>query len=498
MNNHKEKKKIGFISAFSICFTSIVGIGIFLKNAAVGTNVGGNGVAWLFSWIITGLLSILLAFHFGKISAIKSKNGITGLSLWIHETTDVKNTWFKKISSINYGLFYHPILLISLSFFTTEFFIGIFKTVIDVEIHLGIYAIITICFLAFFILNNYFSIKFSSHISFVTSILKIIPLIMVIIIGISFFNQNNYGGTDGFQITISPDKAIQGIMLSIPGVLFSFDSFIGIGSWSNNIKGGEKAVSRVIIFALVFVTVIYSLICIASIFHFNDKENGTGGTTILNVLLDSLPQNVRLGITIFITITIFISAFGTTNSICGSALHEYKNLVIHENIFFINKIKSKFNNSKSALISFVLVVSFWSLIILIPSIIINHDGLIDGFSNLVVVAIFPIYAYLIFLYWKNIYLKSNKNNKYRHWYAIAVWVALIWVLLAIGLNIYFVFEAAIKSWNGSSSWGLFVAPQDTAINNLNVLILYIVFFAIFFSFPFINFKIIEKRKMRQS
>ena len=492
MNNHNEKKKIGFISAFSICFTSIVGIGIFLKNANVGANVEGNGIAWLFSWIITGLLSILLAFHFGKISTIKSKNGITGLNLWIHEITDVKNTWFKKISSINYGLFYHPILLISLSFFTTEFFIEIFKPVINVEIHLGIYAIITICFLAFFILNNYFSIKFSSHISFVTSILKIIPLIMVIIIGISFFNQNNYGGTDGFQITISPDKAIQGIMLSIPGVLFSFDSFIGIGSWSNNIKGGEKAVSRVIIFALVFVTIIYSLICIASIFHFNSK-----GTTILNVLLDSLPQNVNLGITIFITITIFISAFGTTNSICGSALHEYKNLVIHENIFFIPRIKSKFNNSKSALISFVLVVSFWSLIILIPSIIINHDGLIDGFSNLVVVAIFPIYAYLIFLYWKNIYLKSNKNNKYRHWYTIAVWAALIWVLLAIGLNIYFVLEAAIKSWNSSSSWGLFIT-QGIAINNLNVLILYIVFFAIFFSFPFINFKIIEKRKMRQS
>ena len=494
MNNHNEKKKIGFISAFSICFTSIVGIGIFLKNASVGANVEGNGIAWLFSWIITGLLSILLAFHFGKISTIKSKNGITGLNLWIHEITDVKNTWFKKISSINYGLFYHPILLISLSFFTTEFFIEIFKPVINVEIHLGIYAIITIFFLAFFILNNYFSIKFSSHISFVTSILKIIPLIMVIIIGISFFNQHNSQGTNGFQITISPDKAIQGIMLSIPGVLFSFDSFIGIGSWSNNIKGGEKAVSRVIIFALVFVTVIYSLICIASIFHF-DKSNGT---TILNVLLDSLPQNVKLGITSFIFITIFISAFGTTNSICGSALHEYKNLVIHENIFFINKIKSKFNNSKSALISFVLVVSFWSLIILIPSIIINHDGLIDGFSNLVVVAIFPIYAYLIFLYWKNIYLKSNKNNKYRHWYAIAVWVALIWVILAIGLNIYFVLEAAIKSWDGSSSWGLFVAQQDTAINNLNVLILYIVFFAIFFTFPFINFKIIEKRKMRQS
>ncbi len=314
MNDQKRNKKIGFISAFSICFTAVVGIGIFLKNAAVGSNVEGNGIAWLFSWIITGLLSILLAFHFGKISAIKSKNGITGLNLWIHEVTNTNNHWFRKISSINYGMFYHPILLISLSFFTSEFFIEIFKTVINVEIHLGIYAIITICFLVFFILNNYFSIKLSSHISFITSILKIIPLVMVIIIGMSFFTQHNNNGVNGFQISINPDKAIQGIMLSIPGVLFSFDSFIGIGTWSNNIKGGEKAVSRVIIFALIFVTIIYSLICIASIFHYNSN-----GTTILNVLLDSLPQNVKLGITVFITITIFISAFGTTNSICGSA-----------------------------------------------------------------------------------------------------------------------------------------------------------------------------------
>lgn len=492
MNNQNNHKKIGFISAFSISFTSIVGIGIFLKNAAVGQNVQGSGISWLFSWVITGLLSILLAFHFGKISTIKSRNGITGLNLWIHEATDEKNRWFKKISSINYGLFYHPILLISLSFFTTEFFIEIFKTFITFELHLGIYAIITVCFLVFFILNNYFSIKFSSCISFVTSILKIIPLIMVIIIGVSFFNQHNTGGTNGFEINISPDKAVQGIMLSIPGVLFSFDSFIGIGSWSNNIKGGEKAVSRVIIFALIFVTIIYSLICLASIFHFNSN-----GTTILNVLLDSLPQNVKLGITIFITTTIFISAFGTTNSICGSALHEYKNLIIHESIFFVPKIKSKFNDNKSALILFTLIVSFWSLIILIPSIIINHDGLIDGFSNLVVVSIFPIYAYLIFLYWKNIYLKTNKG-KYHHWYAAAVWVALVWVILAIGLNVYFVLEAAIKSWDSFSSWGLFITPKNKGISNLNVLILYIVFFSIFLTFPFINFKIIERRKNQKS
>ncbi len=490
--NKKNNKKIGFISAFSICFTSVVGIGIFLKNANVGGNVEGNGISWLLSWIITGLLSILLAFHFGKIASIKSKNGVTGLNLWINEVTDKKNNWFKKIATINYGIFYHPILLLSLSFFTAEFFIQIFSSITNVnQIHLGYYVLISLCFLIFFILNNYFSIRLSSQISFITSVLKILPLIAVFIIGIVFFNQHNQGGENGFEIPITPDKAIQGIMLSIPGVLFSFDSFIGIGTWSNNIKGGEKAVSRVIVIALIFVTLIYSLICIASILHFNSD-----GTTILNVLLDSLPSNAREGITVFISITIFISAFGTTNSVCGSGLHEYKNLIIHENIFLASKLKSKFNDNKSTLIMFIIVISFWFVIMYVPSIFMNHDALIDGFSNLVVVSIFPIYAYLIFLYWKNIYMQKTDKSK-NHWYSFAVWVAIIWVCLAIGLNIYYVFESAIIKWNIGSSWGLFIT-EGTSINNLSVLIIYVSFFITFISFPFINYKIINRKNVNRN
>lgn len=41
--SQRQAKKIGFFSALSICVGSIVGIGIFLKNAAVGKNVEGNG-----------------------------------------------------------------------------------------------------------------------------------------------------------------------------------------------------------------------------------------------------------------------------------------------------------------------------------------------------------------------------------------------------------------------------------------------------------------------
>ncbi|MBD5423056.1 MAG: amino acid permease [Mycoplasma sp.] len=486
----KTVRKIGFISALSICFTSIVGIGIFLKNASVGANVGGNGYSWLATWIISGLLAILLAFHFGKISRIESKSGLTGLNSWVHEIVDKKNTWFKKITTVNYGYFYNPILAICLSFFTAEFFIQIFESAgVNVKLDLWVYVLITICFLSFFILNNYFSIRFSGYISIATTIIKTIPLLMVIVIGVSFWNQHNNGGSNGFDQSISYDKALRGIMLSIPSVLFAFDSFIGIGSWSKNIKGGPKAVSKVIVAALVGVTIIYCLISISSIFHY---QTNNGGTSVLNVLLDSLPKNVQKGFTIFISVIIFISAFGTSNSACGTTLNEYKNIILHENTIMSSGIKVKFGSKKAALVLCFILLSFWSLILFIPAIIMNNDGIIDGFSNLIVVGIFLVYSYLIFLFWKNIYRKNLMTDLNKSWFfTFLVFMTLIGIGLVSFLNLYFVIENTITNWKGNSNWGLFL-DSGVKMNNLAVLIFYACFFGAFFAFPFINYKFVKK------
>lgn len=487
-------KKIGFFSALSISFTSIVGIGIFLKNASVGANLGGNGWSWLATWIISGVIAILLAFHFGKISSIDTSNiKTTGLNSWVEEVSDKKNNWFKNIVQSNYGIFYNPILSICLSFFCAEFFISFIQCVNpNVSIDLWVYVIITICFITFFILNNYFSVKFSSFISVSTSILKFIPLLMVILIGLIFANKHNLESTssNGFDQSISFDKAIQGIMLSIPSVLFSFDSFIGVGVWSKYIKGGEKTISKVVIVSMIFVTIVYCLICLASIFHYN---SGDGGTTILNVLIDSLPPSAKNGITIFVSLFIFFSAFGTSNSICGTALNEFKNIIVNRKIIFSSYLSKKYNLEKASLFLCFIVFVFWSIAILVPSIIINNDTLIDGFSNLVVIFIFLIYAYTIFLFWKNKYLKSEKytNERNKKTYSSLVWIAIILVLATSMLNVIYIFINGISEWNEKSNWGLFLA--NDGIRNLDVLILYICFSFLFILFPFVNNWILKRR-----
>lgn len=493
----KEKKQINFIFALSICFTSIVGIGIFLKNAAIGKNVLGNGYAWLSTWIITGIIAMLLAFHYGKISRIESKKGLTGISGWTDEIINKKNHWFKKIVLTNYGIFYNPILSICLSFFTAEFFIEFLKTINpNINLHLGIYAIISLCFLAFFVLNNYFSTRFSGYISLSSTILKLIPLFLVIVIGIAFWQNHNFTPStmpsqskvtsNGFGISITFSQAIRGIMISIPGVMFAFDSFAGVGSWSKKIKGGSKAVSKVIITAIIFVTIIYSLISIASILHYNEE-----GTTILNVLIDALPVEFKKGITIFISLFIFISAFGTSNSIIGTSMNEFNNIINCESIVGIHWLKLKFGERKASLVLSAIMLLIWCLILFIPSIIINNDAIIDGLSNIVVVEFFIVYALIILFYWKNIYLPQQKNKKIT-FYTILTWLTCFAVFFVTILNFYFVIDDGIR-WNEENkSWGLFLIGT-IKLNNLSVLLINISFLTLFFTFPFFNYKLIKNK-----
>ena len=276
--SEKTTKKIGFFSALSICVGSIVGIGIFLKNGSVGESVKGNGVTWLLTWIVSGLIALLVAIHFGKISKVESDNQVTGLSAWSRLLTTSKQKWFHKLVSFNYAIFYLGILGITLAFFSSELLIAFLKEISpNITVPIWGHVLIALVFLTIFILTNHFSYKVSGWISSATLVLKFIPLIMVVVIGIALVNNHNgieiqkpvngamitetIKGQNGFtDRPIDAGTAIKGMMISLPSVLFAFDSFVGVGALSNKIKGGDKAVSKIIIFGMLFVTIIYTLI----------------------------------------------------------------------------------------------------------------------------------------------------------------------------------------------------------------------------------------------
>ena len=498
--SQRKARKIGIFSALSICIGSVVGIGIFLKNASVGANVDGNGWTWIMTWAVAGVIALLVAVHFGKISKLEVKNSVAGLSSWADEVTTEKQKWFHKIVSFNYGFFYLSILTLVLSFFTTELLIN-FLNEIDNTIKLDVWAhvLISLGFLTIFITTNFLSYRVSGWIASLTVVLKFIPLLLVVIVGIILPNVHNITNDAGVALTVNGFNrpitfaaAIQGMMLSIPSVLFAFDAFIGVGALTKQVKGGDKTVSLAIVFGMLFVTVIYVLIALASSLHFF-----VGGRTfVVNVLKDALPAGAAQGITVFVALFLFISAYGTTNAITAVTVKEFEYICQENRAVFTKSLVKKFGARIGGLILLLVILTFWSTVTFVPAIATNSDAILDGMSNLVVVYFFIIYITLIYMFWKNVYLKNElfHKNKSKAGYTTLVWVTILSVSAALLANFAFVIIDAVQKGADASSWGLFVG--GSGISNLYVLVAYLIITPAFLLLPFINSFFMKKGTLK--
>lgn len=75
-----NKKKLGFLAAISVLLGSVVGIGIFFKNASVGRGVGFDSLSWILAWIIGGLITLATAVSYSEIGRLGSSR-LSGLAL---------------------------------------------------------------------------------------------------------------------------------------------------------------------------------------------------------------------------------------------------------------------------------------------------------------------------------------------------------------------------------------------------------------------------------
>lgn len=500
---NKTSKKIGFFSALSIVVGSIVGIGIFFKNGGVGAIVEGDGVTWLFAWLLSGLVALMVAFHFGKISKTESKKycGV-GMTNW-SQTVVKKTNWFSHLTSFNYGFFYLAILSLSLSFFASETLISFLETVASIKINFYWNILVSIFFIFIFVITNLFSVKTSGYISLTTTVLKFVPILITVIIGISFLdtrnleivsNNNNVEDTlvssNGFLIKTNPFDAFKNLTIALPSILFAFDAFTGIGSYRKSIKNSEKNISKVIVLGMIIVIVIYTLVTLASIFHYFED----GKTTIENVILDSLNGNVAKGISIFVSLFIFISIYGTCNSITGAWINELSNAVKTKRYFFANIFLKKFKEKKAIYFTIFSCFLFWWLVMIIPSIIIGSDSLVEGISNFPTLFFFCIYAFMIFFYWKNHYSKEQHPIKWKKYaYTSMVFISIVAVLLVVGINFLMLVINAIDNPTESTKWGLFHGGKIVLWNEI---VIYLSILSIFILAPYFNRKLIEKFENR--
>ena len=277
------KRQISFGQALATVVGSVIGAGVFFKIGVITAQTGSSSTT-IFVWVLAGIISIASGLTISEIAASLKINGAI------------------KYLDYTYGRVWGFLFGGALSSIFGVQFVSLFG--IQAK-----YANVVAILLVLFLLGiNLIGTKFSSKMQSVITVLKIIPIILIIIWGI--FNQNKIAAPL-LPLTVGAGRSFSGaISQGLLSALFAFEGWIVVTNLANEVKNPERDLSRAIIFGLSAITLIYILI------------NYTFLTVLpINQLVNNNDAAFQASMKLFgqfggklVTIGILISVYGAVNA----------------------------------------------------------------------------------------------------------------------------------------------------------------------------------------
>ncbi|HDX9589601.1 TPA: amino acid permease [Bacillus pseudomycoides] len=242
--HHGDKNKIGLTVALSIVVGTIIGSGVFMKPGKVLDYAGSSNMA-IFAWVVGGILTLASGLTVAEIGAQIPKNG--GLYTYLEE---IYGKFWGYLSGWMQTLVYGPAIIGTLGLYFSSLVLNFFH--IDKVWNLPI-AIGTVVFLG---VVNSIGTKYGGIVQTVTTIGKMIPIVLIIVMG--FWK----GNSDVFNVVV-PESANQSIGMAILATLFAYDGWILLASIGGEMKNPTKLLPKALTVGILVVTAAYVLINMA-------------------------------------------------------------------------------------------------------------------------------------------------------------------------------------------------------------------------------------------
>lgn len=524
----QKARQIGFFAAISMVLGSVVGIGIFLKNlgiikaqqAANGIGIEGTFSFWslIVSWIIAAIITLCAALSFSEIAS--SRRSKAGLGGWAEQ---LGGKGFGRFVRINHCTYYYAIFGAVLPFLAVEGLYNAINIAVNGEgksnlVHFGYVFLGGFIILASLIALNYLSLRGSSYLQMTSLVLKLVPLILVMIIGLVNANGSNildktpqdlsipsnplYELQNGIDIPSTKWFNTAGMFTALPGVLFAFDSFANVGNLATEVKNSKRTVPLVMVISIVIAAVVYILISVgAGLTGFGDA-----GSILKTLVPDSLSNatDIRVTVDIIINVFITISAFGVCNAMTSSLLRSSESL-IHSGLImgytFYEKLDKKHPNLGALTMSLIMTFSI-NIIVGIIGTATNNDAVSDSVTNFPTLFFFLIYGTIIVFAFIDRFTKKQCTRVFGFWVAAPLSV----IGIAVVFCYFFFYQYIIylsQNIDSVSSAGLFFSasadpsgivdrPGGKVWFNYDDAILFWVLLVWFIIFPFINHFVISK------
>jgi amino acid transporter len=284
------KREIGLFGAIAIVVGQMIGSGIFM--APQGLAEMANPVAGILSLIITGIGSLLLALCFAK-TAVRDNRLSTPLAATKEAFGELPAFWSGWaywagcwrangtiiLGGVNYLSYFFP----SMAGSSLPKFI------------------IVIAVVWFYTILNIVGIKQSSGFNLIVTVIKLLPLIVIVIVGALNFDPANFN-------TVS-DPSVKGmgvIPLAMTYTLWSFLGFEGIAVNISEVKN-PKMIMKGTVIGTVIVLAIYIIVTTLAAGNLPQDALAASESPFADIIKAGTGASWAGG---FIAITVAISAFG--------------------------------------------------------------------------------------------------------------------------------------------------------------------------------------------
>lgn len=245
-NKKSLQRQLGLFALVAIGVGAIIGSGIFVLPAIMG---GVAGPAFIISVILVGLIVLILGLAYAELgSAYPMEGGPYSLPR--------KAMGNSSGFVLGFGYFIY-------AFTGTAAIIDVFITYLGYYVPgLAVNSVLTpigigiaLIAIAIFTIINILGIKFGSEYAIITTLGKLIPLALFVIIGLMFFNASNFSP---FAIA-----GFGGIELAMALDFFAFTGFESVVVPEGEAKNPGKNIPRAMILSILIVVAVYLLISIA-------------------------------------------------------------------------------------------------------------------------------------------------------------------------------------------------------------------------------------------
>lgn len=399
-----KKNEYGLFTAITMIVGIVIGSGIFFKSDNILVATGGSIALGVLVFCIAAIAIIFGSLTISQLASRSSQSG--GVIAYAEEN-------YNKSLACAFGWFqtflYFPTLIAVVSWVAGIYICMLF----GVEGTLEVQMLIGFAIMAFLFIINTLSAKLGGLFQNASTIIKLVPLVLIAIAGLIFGDVSN--------ISLSHVTSMKSVgwISAIAPIAFSFDGWVVATSIGHEIKDSKRNLPKALIIAPIFILAMYVLYFVGISIYIGPETIMALGDAHVDLAANSLlgPWGAKI-----VLVFVIISIMGTINGLTLGMIRLPHSLA-KRNMFPNSEVVSKVNEKVLMPVNSALVAFLVSLVWFVVHYITTKFGILPN-SDISEISITMSYTLYIILYVKVFQLGRNGEIK-------GIWNSKINPILAI-------------------------------------------------------------------